>query len=177
LPEGFVKPIGTAAIFINQRQVKGRKFHVKGEEGVLVGFDPLLLSYRILCKSRAIIKTKHVRFLKDTNSTIIESSDNVQEQVWRVENEDLNQEDISNCKLLDVEEIHNLEENQFNNSENSEDNADVQQDLIPQKNSPSPEPSPEPIDTDSIITMNREQSNPQYAVLSLHFGLKQLTLK
>ncbi|KNZ51776.1 hypothetical protein VP01_3817g2 [Puccinia sorghi] len=35
LPIGYVKPIGTPAVFVNQRRIKGRKFHEKGEEGVL----------------------------------------------------------------------------------------------------------------------------------------------
>ncbi|KNZ54549.1 hypothetical protein VP01_2917g2 [Puccinia sorghi] len=44
--------------------VKGRKFHPKGDEGLLVGFDPALLSYRVLTPSGSIIKSKLVQLLK-----------------------------------------------------------------------------------------------------------------
>ncbi|KNZ54760.1 hypothetical protein VP01_2861g3 [Puccinia sorghi] len=44
--------------------VKGKKFHPKGAEGLPVGFDPALLSYRILTSSGSIIKSKNVQFLK-----------------------------------------------------------------------------------------------------------------
>ncbi|KNZ55170.1 uncharacterized protein VP01_2749g1 [Puccinia sorghi] len=146
LPRNFIKPICTPAVFINQRRIKGRKFHIKGEEGVLVGFDPLLLSYRILCKSGLIVKTKHVRFLKKTDSSILNSSNDSANETWHVGNREeaptaKEHHDLSNHELLNGEE-NNLviENNQFNiSSEDPEDELEVQQNLIPQ-NPPHPEP-------------------------------------
>lgn len=43
---------------------KGQKFDVKGQEGLLVGFNTSLQSYRIITQSGSIIDSKHVRFLK-----------------------------------------------------------------------------------------------------------------
>ncbi|POV98138.1 hypothetical protein PSHT_14196 [Puccinia striiformis] len=43
---------------------KRQKFDVKGQEGLLVGFNTSLQSYRIITQSGSIIDSKHVRFLK-----------------------------------------------------------------------------------------------------------------
>ncbi|KNZ55885.1 hypothetical protein VP01_2554g2 [Puccinia sorghi] len=61
LPPNFLKPLGTPTIFLLQgpSKVKGRKFHEKGEEGRLIGFEPKLLSYRIVSSNGSIVKTKH----------------------------------------------------------------------------------------------------------------------
>ncbi|POV99253.1 hypothetical protein PSHT_13735 [Puccinia striiformis] len=64
LPPHYLKPLGTSAIVLNMNRVKGKKFDVKGQEGLLVGFNVLLQSYRIITQTGAIIDSKHVRFLK-----------------------------------------------------------------------------------------------------------------
>jgi hypothetical protein len=47
LPPGYLKPIGTPLVYLNQNpgMQKGRKFNQKGEDGILAGFNPKLLSY------------------------------------------------------------------------------------------------------------------------------------
>ena len=66
LLKNFLKPIGTPAIYLlrGKKRVKGRKLNEKGEEVQLVGFDPKLQSYRLILPSRAVVCTRHVRFLK-----------------------------------------------------------------------------------------------------------------
>ncbi|KAI7962507.1 hypothetical protein MJO28_000601 [Puccinia striiformis f. sp. tritici] len=64
LPSTFLKPLGTTAVVLNMNRRKGRKFDVKGQEGLLVGFNTSLQSYRIITQSGSIIDSKHVRFLK-----------------------------------------------------------------------------------------------------------------
>ncbi|PLW49958.1 hypothetical protein PCASD_01261 [Puccinia coronata f. sp. avenae] len=59
LPPNFLKPIGTGSVVLNFNRVKGRKFDKKGQEGLLVGFNTLLKSYRILSKSGTVIESKH----------------------------------------------------------------------------------------------------------------------
>ncbi|KNZ53814.1 uncharacterized protein VP01_3129g2 [Puccinia sorghi] len=54
--------------------LKGKKFHPKGEEGLLVGFDPTLLSCCILNSAGSIIKSKNVQFLKKPESSVIASN-------------------------------------------------------------------------------------------------------
>ncbi|KNZ54047.1 hypothetical protein VP01_3062g1, partial [Puccinia sorghi] len=87
LPSDFIHPIGTPSIVVNQRRIKGRKFHSKGEEGLLVGFDTTLLSYRVLMPSGYIVKSKNVRpeslnceennqTVEDTQSEQFNESDN-----------------------------------------------------------------------------------------------------
>ncbi|KNZ59740.1 hypothetical protein VP01_166g2 [Puccinia sorghi] len=67
-PIGLLKSIGTPAVVLNMAKVKGRKFDSKGEEGILIGFNVSLQSYRILTQTGRVIETKHVRFMKKTNS-------------------------------------------------------------------------------------------------------------
>ncbi|KNZ45887.1 hypothetical protein VP01_771g3 [Puccinia sorghi] len=89
LPNGYVRPIGTPAVVMNSRRVKGRKFHVKGEEGQLVGFNPALLSYRILLPTGAIINSKHVKFLKKDDGLLrMSSSDDISEVLKVVQEEE-----------------------------------------------------------------------------------------
>ncbi|KNZ53473.1 hypothetical protein VP01_322g3 [Puccinia sorghi] len=75
LPSDFIHPVGTPSIVVNQRRIKGRKFHPKGEEGLLVGFDTTLLSYRVLMPSGHIVKSKHVQFLKKSYPISFKLSD------------------------------------------------------------------------------------------------------
>ncbi|POV98101.1 hypothetical protein PSTT_14653 [Puccinia striiformis] len=56
--------LGTTAVVLNMNRRKGQKFDVKGQEGLLVGFNTSLQSYRIITQSGSIIDSKHVRFLK-----------------------------------------------------------------------------------------------------------------
>ena len=69
LPSNFLKPLGTKVVFLNMTRAKGRKFDAKGIEGCLVGFNPSMLSYKILSQhNNRIIDSKHVRFLLNDNS-------------------------------------------------------------------------------------------------------------
>ncbi|KNZ46002.1 hypothetical protein VP01_7630g2, partial [Puccinia sorghi] len=132
LPQGFIKPIGTPAITVNHWRVKGRKFSLKGEEGVLVGFDPILLSYRILSKSGAVIKSKHVRFLKKPD-VVISSNDSFdhpsESQRFEVTQESQHKE-IPVVELLNGEENSPDDQaNQFNDSDDCEE-TEVQNQLV-----------------------------------------------
>jgi hypothetical protein len=60
IPSNYLKPIGTPAVVLKMKQVKGCNFNEKGEEGTLVGFNVLLRSYQILAKSGTILDSKHV---------------------------------------------------------------------------------------------------------------------
>ncbi|KNZ63840.1 hypothetical protein VP01_1095g7 [Puccinia sorghi] len=81
LPEGFLRPVGTPTIVLNQRRIKGRKFHQKGEEGVLVGFNPALLSYRVLMPAGTIVNSKHIKFLKKPETVGPTSNDDAFEDL------------------------------------------------------------------------------------------------
>ncbi|KNZ59574.1 hypothetical protein VP01_1700g5 [Puccinia sorghi] len=64
-PDNYLKPLGTPTVILQiPRKEKSWKFNSKGEEGVLVGFNVSLLSYRILTPFGKVVETKHVRFLK-----------------------------------------------------------------------------------------------------------------
>ncbi|KNZ50586.1 hypothetical protein VP01_433g10 [Puccinia sorghi] len=69
-PENYLKPIGTPAIILNMNHKKGWKFDPKGEEGLLVGFNVALRSYRIVTQSGKVVDTKHVRFLKKPEEVV-----------------------------------------------------------------------------------------------------------
>ncbi|KNZ55415.1 hypothetical protein VP01_2688g1 [Puccinia sorghi] len=73
LPPNYLKPLGSSAVVLDMNRQKGKKFEVKGQEGVLIGYNVMLRSFRILLKSGAVINSKHVRFLK--SPTFIENSD------------------------------------------------------------------------------------------------------
>ena len=62
LPPGYLKPIGTPLVYLNQSpgKQKGCNFDQKGEDGTLGGFNPKLLLYCIVSSSGAVILTKHV---------------------------------------------------------------------------------------------------------------------
>ncbi|PLW28937.1 hypothetical protein PCANC_26668 [Puccinia coronata f. sp. avenae] len=57
---------------------KGWKFDPKGEEGLLVGFNVALRSYRIVTKSRKVVKSKHVCFLKQPEEGTLNSDDGIE---------------------------------------------------------------------------------------------------
>ncbi|KNZ48489.1 hypothetical protein VP01_562g1 [Puccinia sorghi] len=63
-PGELLKSIGTPAVILNMMKVKGRKLDLKGEEGMLVGFNVALWSYCIITRFGKVIETKHVKFLK-----------------------------------------------------------------------------------------------------------------
>ncbi|KNZ60492.1 hypothetical protein VP01_1546g3 [Puccinia sorghi] len=67
-PLGYLKPIGTPAIILNMNQKKGWKFNPKGEEGILVGFNVALRSYRIVLNSGRVIETKHPQELSQLSN-------------------------------------------------------------------------------------------------------------
>ena len=77
-PSNFLKAVGTPAIILNMNLKKGWKFDTKGEEGLLVGFNVALRSFRIVTKSGKVIKLKHVCFLKKPEETITSSNDNLE---------------------------------------------------------------------------------------------------
>lgn len=75
LPADYLKPIGSKLTYwLNDPQIKS-KLDEKGDLGVLIGFNPSLLSYRVLTSSGKIINTKHVKFCK-SNTTILNFQDN-----------------------------------------------------------------------------------------------------
>ncbi|KNZ63749.1 hypothetical protein VP01_11063g1, partial [Puccinia sorghi] len=126
---------------------KGKKFHPKGEEGLLVGFDPTLLSYRILTSAGSIIKSKHVQFLKKPESLVIASnSDDASEEIKFANEQPSSAErqerhEVLGCESLDCEEneLNNAitEDNQSNDSD-----EEIQNNLVDQNPSSSPEPPP-----------------------------------
>jgi hypothetical protein len=63
-PASFLKPLGTTSVILNMNRTKGRKFKEKGQEGILVGFNVSLQSYRVITQSGSVVESKHVRFLK-----------------------------------------------------------------------------------------------------------------
>ncbi|KNZ45050.1 hypothetical protein VP01_853g9 [Puccinia sorghi] len=73
IPPNFLKPLGMTAAVLNMNRIKGKKFDVKGQEGLLVGFNVPLLSYRILLRTGGTVESKHVRFLKMPEPTVIDS--------------------------------------------------------------------------------------------------------
>ncbi|KNZ46243.1 uncharacterized protein VP01_7443g1, partial [Puccinia sorghi] len=115
LPSNFVQPIGTPAIVFNLLRQRGRKFHPKGEEGLLVGFDPIFLSYRVLIPLGAIVKTKHVQFLKKPdNPAITPTSDDSFEEIKVIEESD-------GCPQTE-EETNDLFQESLNGEENDTNN-------------------------------------------------------
>lgn len=117
---------------------------MKGDEGVLVGFDPTLLSYRVLSKSGNIIKSKHV-CLKKANEAV-PSGDSEDDCILLQNSKRIEQEqkedppivESSNCE----ENVSNEQEDQFNNSDDFEE-IEIQNQLVEHQNTP--EPTPEPI--------------------------------
>ncbi|KNZ53396.1 uncharacterized protein VP01_3250g1 [Puccinia sorghi] len=108
----FLKPLGT-------------KFEVKGQEGILIGYNILLRSYQILLKTGAVINSKHVRFLK--SPIFIENSDvdflpDVQQEIGfeQIKGIDFDESFASTGKVLTLQMIllyslhQNLEVTQFN---------------------------------------------------------------
>ncbi|KNZ44822.1 hypothetical protein VP01_878g3 [Puccinia sorghi] len=59
-PDNLLKAIGTLAVILNMNHQKGLKFDPKGEEGLLVGFNIPLQSYRIVTISGKVVETKHI---------------------------------------------------------------------------------------------------------------------
>lgn len=107
LPIGFLQPIGTPTIVMNHCQIKGRKFHPKGKEGVLVGFDPAFLSYCVLLPASTIVNSKHTTFLKK-REVIFESSDNLATEELKIQEFQVPHEAIDSI-LLQVSCITLLE--------------------------------------------------------------------
>ncbi|KNZ43799.1 hypothetical protein VP01_9853g1 [Puccinia sorghi] len=118
LPVGFLQPVGTPAITANLLRVKGKKFHLKGEEGLLVGFDPALLSYRILTPHGSIIKSKHVRFLKkpDHLPTISASDEDLGE--LKISNESSTHAETQDCLNSSRQQSLNRKENELQDANN-----------------------------------------------------------
>ncbi|KNZ46553.1 hypothetical protein VP01_7173g1, partial [Puccinia sorghi] len=77
IPATYLKPLGTQTVTLTMKRVQGKKFEAKGAEGLLIGYNVLLRSYRILLKSGAVIESKHVRFLRNSDSKVT-VSDNVE---------------------------------------------------------------------------------------------------
>ncbi|KNZ54529.1 hypothetical protein VP01_2923g1 [Puccinia sorghi] len=63
-PQDFLRSLGTPAIVLRSNGTKGRKFDLKGEEGLLIGFNVALRSYRIITQHGRVLESKHVRFLQ-----------------------------------------------------------------------------------------------------------------
>lgn len=62
LPDGYIKPLGTSLTYkLNQTEIHS-KLDEKGAPGILIGFNPQLLSYKIINSSGRIIDSKHVIF-------------------------------------------------------------------------------------------------------------------
>ncbi|KNZ53006.1 hypothetical protein VP01_3372g1 [Puccinia sorghi] len=148
LPPDFVRPIGTPTITANLLRAKGRKFHAKGEEGILVGFNPALLSYRILTPAGSIINSKHVQFLKKSAPSMENSNwdNNFEELVFEDKNSasegSLERSEPSRLESLDCEENDPNdttinEENQSNNSD-----KEIQNNLVDQSSLNPPESQP-----------------------------------
>ncbi|KNZ45087.1 hypothetical protein VP01_84g2 [Puccinia sorghi] len=66
-PPNLLQPIGTPTIVLKNNQPKGRKFEPKGEEGILIGFNVHLRSYRVLLRSGQIMETKHRQISAQTS--------------------------------------------------------------------------------------------------------------
>lgn len=81
LPTSYLRPLGIPAVVLNQKRSQGRKFQNKGIEGKLIGFNPSLLSYKILIQRNRIINTKNVQFLKLPDSNTANPPENSSEDV------------------------------------------------------------------------------------------------
>jgi hypothetical protein len=66
LPSNFLKPLGMTALVLKMNRIKGIKFKVKGQEGLLIGFNVMLYLYRIITQSGGIIDYKSL--LEDVTS-------------------------------------------------------------------------------------------------------------
>lgn len=137
LPPNFLKPLGTPTIFLLQgpSKVKGRKFHEKGEEGRLIGFEPKLLSYRIVSSNGSIVKTKHVRFLKSTTNSPSQSSLDIEEpeepSITEV-NQETQPTEKESEEPLNSEVSDRGENYETPNEQQSDSTEEVEQQLVPQ---------------------------------------------
>ncbi|KNZ58694.1 uncharacterized protein VP01_1877g6 [Puccinia sorghi] len=75
IPATYLKPLGTQTVTLTMKRVQGKKFESKGAEGLFIGYNVLLRSHRVLLKSGALIKSKHVRFLRSSDSKVAISDD------------------------------------------------------------------------------------------------------
>lgn len=62
LPAEYIKPLGSSLTYkLNQTEIHS-KLDEKGAPGILIGFHPHLLSYKIINSSGKIVDSKHVIF-------------------------------------------------------------------------------------------------------------------
>ncbi|KNZ52525.1 uncharacterized protein VP01_3544g1, partial [Puccinia sorghi] len=73
----------STVVWYSIKSIKNKRIHQANCIGCSLHKSVLiLLSYRVLCKSGTIVKTKNVCFLKGTNLSIIQNSNDVPDQVW-----------------------------------------------------------------------------------------------
>ncbi|PLW15122.1 hypothetical protein PCASD_23224 [Puccinia coronata f. sp. avenae] len=137
LPPNFLRTLGTGTVVLKFNRVKGKKFEEKGQEGILIGFNTLLNSYRILSRTGSVIKSKHVRFLKE-KSTQFQTKDS--DAFLPDLKESKSTKESATCEEPDADERHphadspSLDlagtDNESNNSPDSSD--EVAEILVPQ---------------------------------------------
>jgi hypothetical protein len=145
IPQNYLKPFGTPAVILKMKRVKGWKFDKKGEEGVLLGFNVPLSSYCILVKSRIVIETKHVRFLKSSPNLLPDGDNDFYPEMKTVEPERpeklAEQEPPANSMHL------SQEENDYGDSEDLQSvtmaEEEIQDILLPPQQDPQ-EPQSQP---------------------------------
>lgn len=75
LPKDYIKPIGSSLTYkLNQTNIRS-KLDEKGASGILIGFNPQLLSYKIINSSGRIIDTKHIIFNDQKPIKILDKHD------------------------------------------------------------------------------------------------------
>lgn len=148
VPLSYLRPIGNPVTFLLPEIKITSKLSPKGEIGSLIGYQPELLSYRILTKDNRIINTKNVSFLdfKPSTENINSSSvdDLIVEKPLQPLTKAINSEFQSNHReTIEIKEEESDEntittdtyetpaEQSLENFSSNESDSDVELNLIP----------------------------------------------
>ncbi|KNZ46501.1 hypothetical protein VP01_720g8 [Puccinia sorghi] len=159
-PDKLLKPLGTPTIILNQVRTKGRKFDEKGEEGKLIGFNPSLLSYRVLTPFGRIVETKHVRFLRKINGSPkldLDIEEGFQSPLEEQKDQfDNSQSPVNQSSSSNHGENESDQEDSSNSSQNEQDEEEINNQLV--QNFPKPQNSTPIITTRTL--RDRSQLKP-----------------
>ncbi|KNZ54453.1 hypothetical protein VP01_2942g1 [Puccinia sorghi] len=160
-PSDYLKPIGTPAVILQMpRKEKSWKFNPKGEEGVLVGFNVSLVSYRILTPFGKVIETKHVRFLKKDSQNLNFDLDELVEAKAPLESETTGDNSRDENPAEEAPSTHRENENNSEAEELSSINEDEEvENQLTHDTQPQQENIPSP-PTSTRVLRDRSQIKP-----------------
>lgn len=113
----FMRIFGTKVIAL-QKGVKGNKFEAKEKSLIMVGYSSESKAYRLWCpRTKTIIKSRDVRFLKNVISEEESTNENTIEMLEIPIDLKLNKEEIISRDEMRQEDLHTPEQNAIADSD------------------------------------------------------------